>query len=345
MSEGGATTARSESSASALSGTAAQQQPRKPLKSRPSMATEKKGVEGASTVTDGGASRAIAPPRAKAQAEGVKSSPRLVTASATRSAAMILKGIETADGKNADGVRAQLQRECDSPGSRACGGGAGAARAGGARVGLRLPVYHVQLAQVVRWELGLANLGTRCGPCALCVVQCASGGARVGRVSILRGAARGALPAGAPPAALLRAPHAANRDVRRRFCVLVPCVCPATRTPHSLQSNSLHRLDVLARSLIVASAQKECNVIACCAFAMYCHSASMRFSLQDCVLLWNAATLEVLRELLLEEHMGSVTCLAFEPSPLGRDGYSTRVVFLLMSLICTDLDLKTRSAT
>ena len=108
MIEGGATTARRESSASALSHTAAQQQlPRKPLKSRPSMATEKKGVEGASTatVTDGaaskgGASRSIAP--ARAEAVGVKPSPRRVTASATRSAVRSLKGIETADGKNAD---------------------------------------------------------------------------------------------------------------------------------------------------------------------------------------------------------------------------------------------------
>lgn len=50
-----------------------------------------------------------------------------------------------------------------------------------------------------------------------------------------------------------------------------------------------------------------------------------RTELQDRVLLWNAAALELIRELVLDEHMGSVTCLAFEPPPNASDRYSSRV--------------------
>ena len=74
------------------------------------------------------------------------------------------------------------------------------------------------------------------------------------------------------------------------------------------------------------------------------HRACMLFALQDRVLLWNAAALEVLRELLLEEHMGSVTCLAFEPSPPGREGYLSRVVFLLIFVFSIRTELDWRSA-
>ena len=152
MSEGGAISARSESSTSPSTGTAAQQQqPRKPLKSRPSVATEKKGVEGASATSDGAASkgsasRAIAPPTA--EPEVVKPPPRLVSASATRKARPSQR-IETADGNNGGS-----------------GAGEGEAAAASATRAVHEPVAAVQERRVqvaLEWVYGCqyARLNTR----------------------------------------------------------------------------------------------------------------------------------------------------------------------------------------